>query len=176
MSVQRKYKAVRNIIFLCSWSLVVLLIWIVSSLESAPHFVEFDSDFREWFNRCYKFEFSRDIVFGASLDGIDVTDEFCKTNSRPDRRPSVLSQAVGYVGESAVPLLVAVFFARKILFLTYDKNFGDSRTTSAPPLGTDNNAKIGRLAQLLERIGRQKLGPAKSVGIMPETRRDHVRA
>jgi hypothetical protein len=159
VNMQKRYKAVLNISLLCFCSLVVLLMWIASSLESEPLFVEFDSNFQEWFDRCYKFEFSRQIAYGGQLDSINV--ENC--GSRPNQRPKLAGQILGYFGESAVPLLVACFFGRRILIDSYKKHTGIDGDTA--PDSEKGRKPTGKLSIFRKKTTKNE--GKKSAGIMP---------
>jgi hypothetical protein len=65
------------------------------------------------FNECYKFEFSRKIAYGDLIVEEGLSDEECPDS--PNNRPSVAAQLLGNLGESMIPLLIALFFSKKIV-------------------------------------------------------------
>jgi len=107
----------------------------VSSILSAPQFATAQSDFDEWFNKCYKFEFSRAVAFEIQGFSAEQLEEFGgeKCPGQPDNKPSIASQVVGYMGESLVPLLVGYFFSRKMVLKTMEQR-GTPFTSSKHPL------------------------------------------
>jgi len=137
LDIKKKSKAVMNTSFLCLSSLVVLLMWVINSLSSAPLYLEFDRNYQDWFNRCYKFEFSREEAYAEFQDEMS-TMFMDKCGAQPNEKPSVAFQMVGYMGEAFVPVLVALFFARKIMSLSIEKR----RATSTFSLPFQSKAKV----------------------------------